>query len=301
MTLHELVADARGRLGRAGIRDSEAGLDAELLARVLLGWDRARFLAARHRDVPTGFRQAYDRLIARRERREPTSYIIGSKEFWGLDFEVSPNVLIPRPETEFLIEEALTCAGQLSSRVAEPLIIDVGTGSGCLAVVLARELHRARIVATDISWMALDVARRNATRHGVAGRIHFVQTSLLQGVAAQANLIVSNPPYVPKSLAPALSPEVRDFEPHVALFGGADGLEMQRTLLQQASTRLAAGGFLVMEFGDGQEAELRAAIASWPCLQLVRIREDLQGIPRTAVISAANGPGRNGSHHPNNA
>lgn len=287
MTLHELVADARGRLGRAGIRESEAALDAEVFARVVLGWDRARFLANRHDDVPPGFREIYDRLIARRERREPTSYIIGSKQFWGLDFEVSPNVLIPRPETEFLIEEALGSVRQLSRRVAEPLIIDAGTGSGCLAVVLARELPRARIVATDISPAALDVARRNATRHGVAGRIHFARMNFLEGIAAPADLIVSNPPYVPKSQAPGLAPEVRDFEPHVALFGGADGLEMQRTLLQQASTRLAAGGFLVMEFGDGQEADLRAAIASWPCLQLLRIREDLQGIPRTAVISHA--------------
>jgi PrmC N-terminal domain len=110
MTLHDLVADARGRLGRAGIRESEAGLDAEILARRLLGWDRARFLTDRHDEVPAGFHEAYDLLIARRERREPTSYIMGSKEFWGLDFEVSRDVLIPRPETELLVEEALTCS-----------------------------------------------------------------------------------------------------------------------------------------------------------------------------------------------
>ena len=294
MTLQELVADARGRLGRAGIQESEAGLDAEVLARVLLRWDRARFLANRHDDVPPGFREGYDRLIARRERREPTSYIIGSKQFWGLDFEVSPNVLIPRPETEFLIEEALICVRQLASRVAEPLIIDAGTGSGCLAVVLARELPRARLVATDISPAALDVARRNAARHGVAGRIHFALMNFLDGIAAPVHVIVSNPPYVPKSLASAMAPEVRDFEPHVALFGGADGLEMQRILLQQASTRLAAGGFLLMEFGDGQEADLRAAIARWACYRLLRIREDLLGIPRTAVMMHRRG-GRRGA------
>jgi release factor glutamine methyltransferase len=285
MTLHELVADAGERLGRAGIRKSEAGFDAEVLARALLGWDRARFLAGRHNDAPSGFCEAYDRLVTRRERREPASYIIGLKEFWGLDFEVSRDVLIPRPESELLVEEALTCAGQLCSGPATPGIIDAGTGSGCLAVVLARELPRARIVATDISRAALAVAQRNATRHGVQDRVRFVQANFLEGVTSAADLIVSNPPYVPRSQARGLAPEVHDFEPHLALFGGADGLELQRMLLEQAAARMAPAGFLLVEFGDGQEADLRAAVAGWPCFRLLRIREDLQGIPRTAVIT----------------
>ena len=284
MTLHELVADAGERLGRAGIRKRDAGFDAELLARTLLGWDRAHFLAARHSSAPAGFGEAYDRLIARRERREPTSYIIGLKEFWGLDFEVSPDVLIPRAETEFLVEEALTCVGELRAGGGGPLIIDAGTGSGCLAVVLARELPRARIVATDISRAALAVARRNALRHGVGHRVRLLQSNFLEGVARKADLIVSNPPYVPRSQARALAPEVRDFEPHLALFGGADGLELQRVLLEQASARLAPEGFLLLEFGDGQEEDLQSAIAAWPCFRLLRVRHDLQGIPRTAVI-----------------
>lgn len=289
MTLHELVADAGERLGRAGIQKSEAGFGAEALARALLGWDRARFLAGRHNDAPAGFCEAYDRLITRRERREPTSYIIGLKEFWALDFEVSRDVLIPRPESELLVEEALTCARQLCSGAATPLIIDAGTGSGCLAIVLARELPRARIVATDISRAALAVAQRNATRHGVRDRVRFVQANFLEGVTAGADLIVANPPYVPRSQARGLTPEVHDFEPHLALFGGADGLEPQRTLLEQASAWMAPAGFLLMEFGDGQEADLRAAIAAWPCFRLLRIREDLQGIPRTAVITFRHG------------
>ena len=282
------MADARERLGRAGIREAAAGFDAEVLARALLGWDHAHFLASRHDSVPTDFGEAYDRLIARRERREPMSYIIGSKEFWGLDFEVSPDVLIPRPETEFLVDEALTCIRQLSGRVPVPLVVDAGTGSGCLAVALARGLPSARIVATDISRAALSVARRNAARHGVGNRIHFVQTNFLEAVAPGVDLIISNPPYVPQSQALGLAPEVHDFEPHIALFGGADGLAMQRTLLEQASARVAPGGFLLMEFGDGQEADLRAAVASWPYFRLLRIREDLQGIPRTAVITLTN-------------
>jgi release factor glutamine methyltransferase len=289
MTLHDLVADARGRLGRAGIRESEAGLDAEILARRLLGWDRARFLTDRHDEVPAGFHEAYDLLIARRERREPTSYIMGSKEFWGLDFEVSRDVLIPRPETELLVEEALTCARTLSD-LAHPLIVDAGTGSGCLAIVLARELPEVQVVATDISLAALDVARRNAMRHGVADRIHFVQTDFLEALGRQPHIIASNPPYVPGLCARGLPPEVREFEPHVALFGGSDGLEKQRTLLEQAAHRLAPTGYLLMEFGDGQEDDVRVAISKWPGFQILRIREDLQGIPRTAVIARQDSP-----------
>lgn len=284
MTVHELVIDARGRLGRAGIRESEAGLDAERFARLVLGWDRADFLVGRHDEAPTGFQEAYDRLIARRERREPTPYILGSKEFWGLTFDVSPDVLIPRPETEFLIDEALTCVRNLAPHVVQPLILDAGTGSGCLAIVLARELPGARVIATDISLAALKTARHNATRHGVADRIRFVLTDFLAGIMERPHLIVSNPPYVPRLHAPGLAPEVREFEPHVALFGGVDGLEKQRALLAQAVDRLAPSGYLLMEFGDGQEHALRDAIGGWPGFRILRVREDLRGIPRIAVI-----------------
>lgn len=285
MTVHDLVVDAGGRLGRAGIRQSEARLDAETLARRLLGWDPARFLTSRGEEAPVGFSEHYDRLIRRRERREPTSYIMGSKEFWGLDFEVSSDVLIPRPETEFLVEEALECSRTLAALTHRPLVIDVGTGSGCVAVALANEIVSAQIIATDISAAALDVARRNAIRHGVADRVHFVRTDFLAGIGRPADLIVSNPPYVPYAHAAGLSPEVRDFEPHVALFGGTDGLEKQRTLLGQAVRRLRPGGHLLVEFGDGQEEALRDLIANWRSLRIVRVRSDLQGIPRTMVLT----------------
>jgi release factor glutamine methyltransferase len=285
MTVHDLVVDAGGRLGRAGIRQSEARLDAELLARGLLGWDSARFLASRGEPAPAGFREHYDQLIRRRERREPTSYIIGSKEFWGLEFEVSSDVLIPRPETEFLVEEALECSRALTPRTSRPLVVDVGTGSGCVAVALANELVSAHIVATDISAAALDVARRNARRHGVADRVHFVRTDFLAGIRRSADLIVSNPPYVPRAHAAGLSPEVRDFEPHVALFGGTDGLEKQRILMEQATKCLVPGGYLLVEFGDGQEEAVRALIEHWPSLRIIRVRSDLQGIPRTMVVT----------------
>jgi release factor glutamine methyltransferase len=290
VTVHDLVVDAGGRLGRAGIRQSEALLDAETLARRVLGWDRARFLTNRGDQAPAGFPELYDRLIRRRERREPTSYIMGSKEFWGLDFEVSSDVLIPRPETEFLVEEALACSRGVASVTGSPFVVDVGTGSGCVAVSLAHEIVTARILATDISAAALVVARRNAVRHGVANRISFVRTDFLAGIGRAVDLIVSNPPYVPRSHAAGLSPEVRDFEPHVALFGGSDGLEKQQRLLEQAVTCLAPSGYLLVEFGDGQEDALRALIAGWPSLRILRVRSDLLGIPRTMVLTLSGNP-----------
>src|SRR5262249_27521979 len=158
----------------------------------------------------------------RRLRREPISYIIGTREFWGLDFEVGPDVLIPRPETELIVEEAIKMGRAPFSALDRPLFIDVGTGSGVLAVVLAREFPNARVVATDVSARALGVARRNAARHGVSDRIRFVETSFLEGIEDDACLIVSNPPYVPATSAPALTPEVRDYEPPVAVFAGED-------------------------------------------------------------------------------
>jgi release factor glutamine methyltransferase len=290
VTVHELVVDARGRLGRAGISHSEARLDAETLARRALGWDSAQFLTSRGDQAPVGFPETYDRLIRRRERREPTSYIVGSKEFWGLDFEVSSDVLIPRPETEFLVEEAIACSRALPPTAKGPLVVDVGTGSGCVAIALAREIEGSRIVATDISRAALHVARRNAVRHGVANRVHFVLTDVLAGFGSVADLIVSNPPYVPRAHEAGLAPEVRDYEPHVALFGGADGLEKQLLLLEQAATRLAPAGYLLFEFGDGQEESLRALIANWPSLRVLRVRSDLQGIPRTMVLTRSGKP-----------
>ena len=289
MTLQELVLDARERLIQAGIRSELAALDAELLAREVLGWDRARFLADRHRQPPGDFCPSYEKLVVRRERREPIHYITGSREFWGLEFEVSRDVLIPRPETEFIVEEALACLKTEGrggrTPPSQPLeIADIGTGSGVLAVALARELPASRVTATDISAAALTVAHRNALRHGVADRIRFIQTNFLSAIAGPFALIVSNPPYVPAVSAPGLTPEVREYEPGVALFGGADGLEGLRQVLDQATPRLAPDGWLIVEFGYGQDDALNDLIGERPALALARIREDLQGIPRTAVV-----------------
>lgn len=275
----ERLTAARARLEAAGIPPADAALDAEVLARHALGWDRARLLAHAREPEPPNFSDTFDSLVDRRAAREPVAQIIGVREFWERDFEVTTDVLIPRPETEIIIEEALAFAREHPCRTA----IDVGTGSGCLAVTIASELDDVHVTATDASAAALAVAERNARRHHVAGRITFLQTDVLRGVSGAADLIVSNPPYVPESDAGHMQPEVLRYEPHVALFGGRTGLEMMRRLFVEARDHLAADGRLVVEFGFGQEAAVRelARTTGW---DVVRIREDLQGIPRTIVL-----------------
>jgi release factor glutamine methyltransferase len=282
MTIHDLVNGARQRLMKAGISANLAALDAEVLARRVLGWDTARFLSNRDQDATTSFLLNYEHYVARRMRREPISYIIGTREFWSLDFEVTPDVLIPRPETELIVEEALDIVKR--DRESRSRFIDVGTGSGVLAIVLAKESPSARVVATDVSAAALRVARRNAERHGVADRITFVETSFLDGLEESADLIVSNPPYVPAVSAPGLTPEVVDYEPSVAVFAGDDGLDGLRHVLKDSIAHLAPGGWLIVEFGYGQEDAVRSIVDGLPALSLVKIRADLQDIPRTAVM-----------------
>lgn len=279
-SLHESLANARETLIGARIPREEAALDAEVLARHVLDCDRATLLTRTRDPLPSAFDRLYHALIARRVAREPVAYIVGHREFWGLDFDVSPAVLIPRPETELIIEEALA---SLPRRDVVRHIIDVGTGSGCLAVTLAVEFPLAQVTATDTSREALEVAYRNAIRHNVIGRIAFVQGDLLQDVAGPADLIVSNPPYVPAGDAATLQPEVARYEPSSALYGGDDGLDVIRRLFGSARQHLADGGWLIVEFGFGQEAAVREAAreAGW---NVARMRSDLQGIPRIAVL-----------------
>ena len=276
------INGARARLRDAGIDPDEAAGDAELLARTVLGWDRTTYLARSRTEAPSGFIQRYDAALARREGREPVSLITGHKEFWGLEFDVTPDVLTPRPETEFLVEEALCHLPRLAST---PLhVVDVGTGSGCLAVAIAHERSDTRLTATDVSAAALAVARRNAQRHGVEDRISWMCTPFLDGVEGAPDLIVANLPYVPEADLPNLPPEVREFEPRVALDGGADGLAMIRQLIEHARARLVPGGHLVVELGEGQAASLRTDIEKQPGLACLGVRDDLQGIPRVAII-----------------
>jgi release factor glutamine methyltransferase len=280
VTVHEQVFAARQRLRDAGISQIECDLEARLLAQHVLGWSAERFLTDAHAPEPAGFSPSYDALVSRRVTREPFAYIVGGREFWGLHFEVNPAVLIPRPSTELIVEAVLDLFRERSA----PLdVVDVCTGCGCVAVAVAHERPAARIVGTDISPAALEVARRNATRHGVGARVTFRQGDLLQGIHRPIDAILANPPYVVDGAAPALQPEVRDHEPAVALFGGAEGLDLLTRLVDEAPSRLRPGGYLVLEFGLGQDVEIEELLERAPELRLIDIRRDLQGIARTVV------------------
>jgi release factor glutamine methyltransferase len=295
-TLHHRIQDARQRFERAGIEHAEAAIDADVLARHALGgWEPGQLIVRRHDPCPAGFASVFEALVRRREQREPTGYITGHREFWNLDIEVRPGVLVPRPETEFLVEEALSRLSPESDLRSGPpespartpsarvRIADVGTGSGCVAVAIARWLPSADVVGMDTSDVALLVARLNAVRHDVSDRVQFLKTDLLAGVAGPFDAVVSNPPYVPASDIAGLQPEVRDYEPLQALSGGADGFEVIRRLVPDAAALLRPGGWLLFEFGFGQADGVRAIVAAEARLELVEIREDLAGIPRIAV------------------
>ncbi len=279
-TIHQRVAAGRSRLREAGLSPAEADISARALAEHLLGWSTERFLVDAVEAEPHDFAARFDAVVARRAAREPLAYIVGVREFWGLPFEVTPDVLIPRPETELIVEAAL---GLYPHRDAPLTIADVCTGSGCLGVAIAIERPRASIVATDISEAALVVARRNADRHDVAARVRFVAADLLSGVEGPFDLIVANPPYVRDRDSRGLQPEVRN-EPDVALFGGTEGLDAITRLLGEVPSRLTMGAHFIFEFGFGQEIEVEQLIERSAAFTLVDLRRDLQGIARTAIV-----------------
>jgi release factor glutamine methyltransferase len=286
-------AEVRAALRMAIARLEECGvpstpLAAELLLMHVLQRDRAWLYAHPEFELSPEDAAAYAQLIERRSEGVPTQYLTGRQEFWGLEFEVGPGVLIPRPETEHVIEVALECLG---ARRAEPLrIADVGTGSGCIAIALASELPRAEIVATDISAAALIFAQRNAARHRVSNRIQFLEADLLEVVIEAPkraesgfDLIVSNPPYVGRNDAGSLPREVREHEPAEALFAGDDGLEIYPALIDEAARNLAPNGILVLEIGYNG-AQYVGFLLSAPHWVDLRVTRDLAGIER--VISA---------------
>lgn len=267
-------------------------LAAELLLMHVLGRDRA-FLYA-HPEFTLDEEQAarFSRLLEQRAAGTPVQYLTGRQEFWGLEFEVNPNVLIPRPETEHVVEVALARIGH---RHADTLLIaDAGTGSGCLAVALASELPNAHVLATDCSRAALEVAKRNAERHGLAQRIAFRRANFLRTYLADArpvkrcfDLIVSNPPYIGLKESASLPREVRDHEPHEALFAGPHGDEAYPRLIAQSAALLRNGGWLVLELGH-QSAPRVAPLLQPPVWLDVEVDRDLAGIDR--VISARRAP-----------
>jgi release factor glutamine methyltransferase len=277
------VIAGRDRLLQAGLSPDTAALDAEVLAREVLSWDRAQFLARRHEAAPPGFAAHFETFLTRRETREPVSQILGRREFWGRPFIVTRDVLTPRPETELIVDSALALYPRAATGALR--IVDAGTGSGCLAVTLACEWPEASLIATDVSMAALHIAARNAGQHDVRHRVRIVRADLLDGVGPDIDLIVSNPPYVPDNARSALARDVRDYEPEVALFGGADGFAVIERLLDQAAGLLRPSGRLIMEFGAGQDDRLREIVSRWERLRVDAIREDVQGIPRVAIIT----------------
>lgn len=282
ISIRERVARAADRLRAAGIREAE--LDARLLAQTVLGWDTARLLIDSGEPEPPDFEVAYEALVTRRSRREPMAYIIGHREFWGLTFEVSRGVLIPRPETEIIVEVVLEL---FADKKAPFHAADVCTGSGCLAVALAHERPAARIDAGDTSDEALRIAARNVAANGVASRVSLVQSDLLDRMSGPFDVIVSNPPYVAGRDRRGLTPEVRDYEPAIALFGGDDGLELLRRLVDSSADRLKPDGVLVFEFGFGQGDAVTELIENAAALRMDGLRTDLQGLPRVAIARKA--------------
>lgn len=278
-SIRQILADATAVLRSAGITDPRREA-VSLLAHVL-HTDRTFVITNLEDDVAEPENQSFRKSVGRRARHEPLQYIVGHQQFFQLDFEVTPDVLIPRPETELIVEAGL----DVLKNVSAPFIADIGTGSGCIVISLLDKLRKSRGLGLDFSSRALHVARRNAERHLVADRLTLIESDLLRRLDrnAQFSLIVSNPPYVPESDIHTLAPEVREHEPLSALVSGPDGLSHIRVLLHEAPSYLQTGGHLVFEIGFGQRDAIEQLIdhATW---RLIEIREDLQKIPRTVVL-----------------
>jgi release factor glutamine methyltransferase len=282
LTICELILRAQERLA-LGLHPERARFDAETLLVHMVQQhspqhNRAWLIANWNHALLPGTEKRFSEFVARRVAGEPIQYIVGETEFYGLPFRVTPDVLIPRPETEQLVEKAL----ELAALFPAPRIADVGTGSGCIAVALAHHLPHTQITAIDLSAQALAIARQNAKRNGVSSQIRFLQGDLLDPVAQERfEIVVSNPPYVPLADRATLAVEVRDYEPALALFAGDDGLEVCRRLIPQAFAALVPGGFLLLEIGCGQSQAVAALLAASGFRQ-IEFLPDLQSIPRVA-------------------
>jgi len=280
------------KAGIAQLRDAQVPsytLAAELLLLHVVGRDRTWIYSHPEEEISASDAERYSALIQRRAAGEPTQHLTGKQEFWGLEFEVTPDVLIPRPETEHVIEVALDRLAVRELRAGRKQktdgvglrIADVGTGSGCIAIALAKELPCAGFIATDISIASLAVAQRNAIRHGVATRVQFTECNLLDGVLGSPlfELVVSNPPYVGRREAATLMREVREHEPETALYGGEEGYELYADLIAQSAKCLSPRGVLVLELGHNSLPAVRPLLdeSTWT---KVGVTNDLAGIPR---------------------
>ncbi len=284
LTLDDAIQKASDQLTRAGIMT--ARLDAELLLSHILQKNRAWIFTHIHETLDPGSAELFHELTDRRARREPLQYIVGRQEFWGLEFKVTPDVLIPRPETELVVEAAINVLKQ----TPQPAAIDLCTGSGCIAVSLANELRTARVFATDTSDRALAVARENARKHGVMERIRFLEGDLFRpleelDLAGKADVITANPPYVQSGDLPSLQPEVRDHEPLVALIAGPAGTEIHQRIIGQAPNFLKQHGILVMEMGIGQSDSVIKMVNRTAAYSKPEILKDLSGIDRVIIAN----------------
>uniref|UniRef100_UPI004057BB3B peptide chain release factor N(5)-glutamine methyltransferase n=1 Tax=Candidatus Electronema sp. TaxID=2698783 RepID=UPI004057BB3B len=279
MKMRQLLKDAAAALAEAGVEDS--ALEAELLLRHCLGLSRSGLFLRQQETLPPEQATRLHVFLARRCQREPLQHIIGSCEFWGMDFLVSPSVLIPRPETEFLLEHVLST---LANKEPPRRVLDLCTGSGVIAAVLAKELPEAEVTASDYSLDALAVAQTNLRRHGLEDRVRLLCADLLAAFPPKPlfDLIVSNPPYIKAGDIPALQPEVRDWEPHLALSGGLSGMEIIELICAQAAPLLRPGGWLFMEIGADIATETEAALRRKGIYEQIKVLPDWAGRPRVA-------------------
>jgi len=281
LTLGEELRQASQALNTEGIPDHS--LEAQILLAHALGFSRAQLLARPERPLSPAELRVFWAMLARRLKREPTAYILQNREFYGRDFFVDRRVLIPRPETEVLVDRALAAAKRLGEDVT---IADVGTGSGAVAVSLALELPRARLFALDVSAEALEVARINCAKHGVSGRVKPLQGDMLSSLPGPVQMVAANLPYVPDGAE--LAPELL-YEPALALRGGPDGLRALRSFLHQVADALLRGGAFLLEIGAGQEAEVRKLVLAHFPGAGVSVFPDLGGVPRVVEVTPESG------------
>jgi release factor glutamine methyltransferase len=270
-------------LSHGGIDNHQ--LDAEVLLRHVLDMEKEQLYVNRDAPISAGQDAKFRELLLRRSRREPAAYITGHKEFWSLDFVVTPAVLIPRPETELLVEVALQCVRQLSSG-SPAKVLEIGTGSGAISVCLAKEQAASQIFAVDIFPVALDVARLNAQRHGVADRIRFLPGDLfapIKPLSETFDLVVSNPPYIRTGELSMLTPEIREWEPTIALDGGADGIDTYRRIIGEGHRYLTPGGSIVLEIGADMAAAVVDLFSRSGCYGPASVYQDYAGKDRVVA------------------
>ncbi len=280
VNISSAILSAADRLEKAGV--AQPRREAASLLQYSLGRNVGFLIAHPEYELSESERDKFDLAVSRRERREPFQLIVGRKEFYGLDFEVEAGVLIPRPETEILVEKAI----ELLETIERPTVFEVGVGTGCIAISILNSLPNVAVTAVDISDKALALAEQNARRHNVLDRLSLRKGDLFEGISEKFAMIVSNPPYISQDDAATLQPEVIDFDPPEALFSGRDGLDTITRMIQAAPRFIYPGGYLLFEFGYGQAERVQELLkkGAWTEVEIVN---DLQGIPRTLIAKRA--------------